>query len=184
MLTERATCWTRRCRHSQERGNGPPERTFQPRHCRPPPPCDILSLLVSLQKFSWVLRVLLLDKGVTSSAHDLELVCCRVGLTDFYLKRFALQFYAHWWALIRMKHLEKTHSVSGLCGYSYMRKTAYMISVVEVKQDIRVLGVQRLECFDSAIQLCNLLQFGSFTKNEINRNYCTKYKKISNTEYL
>ena len=92
MLTERDTCWTRRCRHSQERGNGPLERTFQPRRCRPPPPCDISSLLVSLQKLSWVLRVLLLDKGVTSSALLLELVCCRVGHTDFYLKRFALQF--------------------------------------------------------------------------------------------
>ena len=149
MLTERATCWTRRCRHSQERGNGPPERTFQPRRCRPPPPCDILSLLVSLQKFSWVLRVLLLDKGVTSSAHDLELVCCRVGLTDFYLKRFALQFMHIDKRLSAWNPLEKTHSVSGLCGYSHMRKTAYMISVVEVKRDIRVLGAERLECLDS-----------------------------------
>ena len=51
--------------------------------------------------------MLLLDKGVTSSALLLELVCCRVGHTDSYLKRFALQFMHIGKALIRMKPLRR-----------------------------------------------------------------------------
>ena len=63
-----------------------------------------------------------------------------------------------------------------------MRKTAYMISVVEVKQDIRVLGAERLECFDStawnryySIELIiNIADLFNFSEDDIYKKELAK----------